>query len=696
MPPSPFTASKEVLDRLVEGLAGPGFCVLDGFLGGGACQELQDIMRRSQQRGDLQRGKVGPSAETSVEDSLRTDVVMCVDQGWDRRVDALMERQDELIRSAAEFLPELTCGAPGGLRPAAVQCAAYPGGGSFYMQHVDNPGSDPEDRRRLTTVYYCNPGWSLADGGALRLHWADGAACAGREQVAKASASLVISRASLQRRLGASADVAPLGDRLVVFWSDHRMPHEVLPSHAVRYAVSAWWAAPEAPGTKNPLYAGLSVPQRFALKLNEFRPELLTAAKSGAKLLVGGLPARIGAFLSLGFCRLSHFFGPEGTLSPEGLRAGGLALAAVAASMGQGAGRRSLAFGGTAPAAAVPVLVELLTLLDKLVYVMAARAEKGAELLRSLPSGGRSIAFLASQPPSASGAGSAAAWMPNSRVCAKFFLWGLPGFRASLAGSGGRSRALEISPGDLWLFPRSGSVAPALTFERLSGGAQVSPPPRWVEVWFFGDGAPPAAPAQADCGAMRDEIAARTDAIEALERAYAAEPFAAAAAVAPTSARGGASEATDAVTPAVPVAAASAAAVAAAADMAAAASTAAASTADASAAAPGAGAAEGRSGGSLPTATYRIEGGDSCTLILELASALSEAADAGLDPHLEDLAVDTSEQLVTLSGSWVATLQVRLPVGIAVADPSAAAAKLSRKRAELRVALRRASTGGSP
>ena len=39
------------------------------------------------------------------------------------------------------------------------------------------------------------------------------------------------------------SDVAPLANRLVLFWSDARVPHEVLPSHADRYAVSIWYCS---------------------------------------------------------------------------------------------------------------------------------------------------------------------------------------------------------------------------------------------------------------------------------------------------------------------------------------------------------------------------------------------------------------------------------------------------------------------
>ena len=40
-------------------------------------------------------------------------------------------------------------------------------------------------------------------------------------------------------------DLAPLHNRLLVFWSDSRVPHEVLVSNSDRYALSFWYHAAE-------------------------------------------------------------------------------------------------------------------------------------------------------------------------------------------------------------------------------------------------------------------------------------------------------------------------------------------------------------------------------------------------------------------------------------------------------------------
>ena len=36
-------------------------------------------------------------------------------------------------------------------------------------------------------------------------------------------------------------DVQPLLGRLVLFYADYRVPHEVLPAHAERYAITLWY-----------------------------------------------------------------------------------------------------------------------------------------------------------------------------------------------------------------------------------------------------------------------------------------------------------------------------------------------------------------------------------------------------------------------------------------------------------------------
>ena len=90
--------------------------------------------------------------------------------------------------------------------------AVYPGNGTRYVKHVDNP---VRDGRCITTIYYCNEDWRLNDhGGTLRLY---------------------------PETSEMPMDIDPQADRLVFFWSDRRNPHEVLPVFRHRYAITIWY-----------------------------------------------------------------------------------------------------------------------------------------------------------------------------------------------------------------------------------------------------------------------------------------------------------------------------------------------------------------------------------------------------------------------------------------------------------------------
>lgn len=99
------------------------------------------------------------------------------------------------------------------LQRFSVQLACYPGGGAHYARHVDALPGDPN--RLLTALVYLNPGWRPTDGGQLRVWEPQGC-----------------------------REIDPLAGRLVVFRSD-ALPHAVLPAHARRWAVAAWYRGAE-------------------------------------------------------------------------------------------------------------------------------------------------------------------------------------------------------------------------------------------------------------------------------------------------------------------------------------------------------------------------------------------------------------------------------------------------------------------
>lgn len=87
--------------------------------------------------------------------------------------------------------------------------------GAFYKKHVD--AFKGRTNRVLSTVFYLNPGWALADGGHLLMYSDEN----------EAQDELI-------------ARITPLMGSLVVFLSD-RFPHEVTAAHRLRYSIAGWF-----------------------------------------------------------------------------------------------------------------------------------------------------------------------------------------------------------------------------------------------------------------------------------------------------------------------------------------------------------------------------------------------------------------------------------------------------------------------
>lgn len=97
-------------------------------------------------------------------------------------------------------------------RRTKAHVACYPGNGTRYVKHVDNPNGDG---RLITAIYYVNKNWSVKhEGGLLRMY------PTGMNEV---------------------ANIEPLFDRVLFFWSDRRNPHEVLPAYRDRFAITVWF-----------------------------------------------------------------------------------------------------------------------------------------------------------------------------------------------------------------------------------------------------------------------------------------------------------------------------------------------------------------------------------------------------------------------------------------------------------------------
>ncbi len=95
---------------------------------------------------------------------------------------------------------------------------------AFYISHVDNPN---ENGRILTALLYLNPCWEDGHGGELRLHRCG---CKTHDEVLQCD-----------KHEEECVLIEPVLNRLLLFWSDKRNLHEVLPTTMNRYAVSCWY-----------------------------------------------------------------------------------------------------------------------------------------------------------------------------------------------------------------------------------------------------------------------------------------------------------------------------------------------------------------------------------------------------------------------------------------------------------------------
>ena len=197
---APGPANSIAVAALAETLAATGWACVDGFLDTATWQALARECRGLADRGELAPAAVG---RTHTHDpSVRGDATRWLETGASEAQDGLLARLHALrtALNGAVFL---------GLADVEAHFAHYPPG-ARYARHRDRFRDD--DRRTVSLVCYLNDDWHLArDGGALRLHEANGAA----------------------------HDVAPRGGRAVVFLSE--LEHEVLPATRDRFSVAAWF-----------------------------------------------------------------------------------------------------------------------------------------------------------------------------------------------------------------------------------------------------------------------------------------------------------------------------------------------------------------------------------------------------------------------------------------------------------------------
>ncbi|XP_069494560.1 prolyl hydroxylase EGLN3 isoform X2 [Ambystoma mexicanum] len=197
------------LEHIVPRLHDAGFCYLDHFVGEVVGDCVLEQVKRMHSNGVLKNGQLAGQQRATVRSHIRGDKIAWV-SGTEEGCEAmgyLLSVIDRLV---------MLCGSRLGKyyvkERSKAMVACYPGNGTGYVRHVDNPNGDG---RCITCIYYLNKNWdSKVHGGVLRI-FPEGKSYA--------------------------VDVEPLFDRLLFFWSDRRNPHEVQPSYSTRYAMTVWY-----------------------------------------------------------------------------------------------------------------------------------------------------------------------------------------------------------------------------------------------------------------------------------------------------------------------------------------------------------------------------------------------------------------------------------------------------------------------
>ena len=193
--------NESCLDRLVDA----GWAVWPDFLGTDDTAALAAHTLHCHAEGVFHRAGVGRGGALVIQEGVRSDQVLWIDEAPAHPVLAQYQARMESLRQSVNQALYL------GLHDLEAHLAVYPPG-SFYQAHLDR--FRDSDLRTLTVVLYLNPpDWRDEDGGHLRFWPVD--------------------------REGDSLLLQPAGGTLVTFLSD-RFWHAVEPAGRTRLSVTGW------------------------------------------------------------------------------------------------------------------------------------------------------------------------------------------------------------------------------------------------------------------------------------------------------------------------------------------------------------------------------------------------------------------------------------------------------------------------
>jgi len=201
--PEPTPVDTDSIEPLIDAIVARGYVVVREFIDAEVVASLRSRALELDAAGRFSAAAVGHRAGRVERVDVRGDRICWLDSTTTDRAEQALFAQLEAVRLAANRALQL------GLFAFESHYAIYAPGRS-YARHRDRFRDD--DARVLSIVLYLNDRWRTHEGGALRLHLAD----------------------------GAWVDVTPQGGTLAAFLSD-RFAHEVLPATRLRLSIAGWF-----------------------------------------------------------------------------------------------------------------------------------------------------------------------------------------------------------------------------------------------------------------------------------------------------------------------------------------------------------------------------------------------------------------------------------------------------------------------
>jgi SM-20-related protein len=195
------------LRHRLRSLADGSHVVIDDFLAPDEIAYWRSLAALKHKSGEMRVAAIGRGDKRLIAHAIRNDRIIWIEPDPRQPIEVRLARKLEGLRRALneKFLL--------GLFDLELHLAIYPPGG-FYAAHVDRFHDD--DRRIVSVIVYLNNDWSADDGGALRI-WS-----------------------GTREDRGQSVDIAPVGGRLVLFWSDVTL-HEVTATARDRSSLTGWF-----------------------------------------------------------------------------------------------------------------------------------------------------------------------------------------------------------------------------------------------------------------------------------------------------------------------------------------------------------------------------------------------------------------------------------------------------------------------